>query len=44
MLTKINKQDNKEDISNKIFFIMLATSVLPAVALSVVVLFIINAF
>ena len=44
MLQEIKKQDNKEDISNKIFLIILASSVLPAVAVCMAVLYVINAF
>ena len=44
MLPKLKKQDNKEDISNRIFLIILASSVLPAVAVCMAVLYVINAF
>lgn len=44
MLPKLKNQDNKEDISNKIFVIILASSVLPAVAVCMAVLYVINAF
>lgn len=43
MFTKFKKQENKEDISNRLFLIILASSVLPAVAVSMAILYVINA-
>jgi len=43
MFSKLKKQENKEDISNKIFLIILASSVLPAVAVCMAVLYVIHA-
>jgi hypothetical protein len=43
MLPEIKKQLKKEDISTKMFLIILAGSVLPAVAVCMAVLYIISA-